>query len=75
MTIKPGQIYRSCKPGHEDFRIRITSVGTQTVSAISVDGGWTLLNPPPIHQLYDSPTTKTGQPRRRGYVLETGDTR
>ncbi|MET9957467.1 hypothetical protein ABZ135_38770 [Streptomyces sp. NPDC006339] len=75
MTIQPGQIYRSCKPGYEEFRIRITSVGTETVSATSVDGGWALLNPVPIRQLHATPTTKTGQPRRSGYVLETGDTR
>ncbi|MER7623901.1 hypothetical protein [Streptomyces sp. NPDC126503] len=68
---EPGQIYRSCKPGYEDFRIRITSVGAERVSAVSVDGGWTLLNPPLIRQLHASPTTKTGTSRRTGYVLET----
>ena len=75
MTIQPGQIYRSCKPGHEDFRIRITSVGAERVSAISIDGGWLLLNPPLIRQLHATATTKTGQPRRTGYVLDTPETR
>jgi hypothetical protein len=68
--VEPGQIYRSCRPGYENFRIRITSVGAETASAISLDGGWTLLNPPRIAQLHATPTTRDGKPRRTGYTLE-----
>ncbi|MET8826056.1 hypothetical protein ABZX40_13370 [Streptomyces sp. NPDC004610] len=68
--IERGQTYRSCKPGYEDFRIRITSVGTETAGATSVDGGWPLLNPVPLSKLHATATTKTGTPRRTGYALE-----
>ncbi|MFI0233123.1 hypothetical protein [Streptomyces sp. NPDC017086] len=68
--IEPGQTYRCCKPGYEDFRIRITSVGAEMVRAVSIDGGWALLNPLPLSQLHDSPLTRAGKPRRTGYALE-----
>lgn len=70
MTIQPGQIYRSCRPGDQGFRIRITSVGAEVARAVSVDGGWALLNPVPLSRLHADPTTKSGQPRRTGYALE-----
>ncbi len=70
MSIQPGQIYRSCKPGYEDFRIRITSVGAEMARAVCVDGGWALLNPVPLSRLHADPTTKSGKPRRTGYALE-----
>lgn len=65
-----GQIYRCARPGSEHFRIRLTSVGAETARAISIDGGWALLNSVPIRQLHATSTTKTGKPRRTGYVLE-----
>jgi hypothetical protein len=68
--VEPGQTYRSCKPGYEDFRIRITSVGAEMARAISIDGGWALLDPVPLSRLHATATTKTGTPRRTGYALE-----
>lgn len=65
-----GQIYRCARPGSEHFRIRLTSVGPEMARAISIDGGWALLNPVPIRQLHATAATQTGKPRRTGYVLE-----
>lgn len=69
-AIQPGQTYRSCRPGDQGFRIRITSVGSETARAISIDGGWALLHPVPLSRLHTSDTTASGKPRRTGYVLE-----
>lgn len=71
-AIQPGQTYRSAKPRDKGFRIRIKAVRSETALAVSVDGGWALLNHVPLDQLHATETTRSGQPRRTGYVLEAG---
>lgn len=70
MTIQPGQIYRSCKPSANGFRIRIISVGSLSARAVDASNGRPLLYRVQLSNLHDSATTKTGQPRRAGYALE-----
>ncbi|WP_405461646.1 hypothetical protein OG786_29405 [Streptomyces sp. NBC_00101] len=69
--IQPGQTYRSCKPSDKGFRIRIITVGATMARAVNAATGRPLLDQIMLHNLHDSPTTKNGQPRRTGYVLET----
>lgn len=85
--IQPGQTYRSVKPtaGEPEPRhIRIEVVGTigrihgvwgygkVDVVTITADGRKVRRRAIEASQLHASPTTKTGQPRRTGYVLEVG---
>ncbi|MFF8610855.1 hypothetical protein ACF06X_33655 [Streptomyces sp. NPDC015346] len=75
MTIAPGQTYRSADP-RETIRIRIVSYEPGWNRADVVDAA-TGKRPRRIvvRNLHATPTTKTGQRRRSGYVLETGDAR
>ena len=72
MSIQPGQTYRSADP-RELIRIRIESYTPGDARAHVVDAA-TGKRPRQmlVRALHQSPTTKTGQPRRSGYVLETG---
>lgn len=71
MAIEPGQVYRSCKPRDMGFRIRIVEVGAETSRGVDASNGrpllWRVMN----RDLHDSATTRTGKPRRAGYVRET----
>lgn len=71
MTIQPGQTYRSADP-RELIRILITTYTPGDTRAHIVDAA-TGKRPRQIlvHTLHQTPTTKTGQPRRSGYILET----
>ncbi|MGW4270812.1 hypothetical protein ACWEGQ_00240 [Streptomyces seoulensis] len=71
MTIEPGQIYRSCKPRDNGWRIRITDVSDHSVGAEDAANGRPLMRRVLIAALHDSPTTRDGKPRRTGYALET----
>ncbi|MEW1638617.1 hypothetical protein AB0469_31735 [Streptomyces sp. NPDC093801] len=71
MTIKARQTYRAANPLDEGRRILIVSCPE------GLDFAWvcdplTGLRPRTIslRSLHATPTTKTGQPRRSGYVLE-----
>lgn len=70
MSIQPGQIYRSCDPrGGPRIRIvRYTHGGNRAhvVDAATGKRFRQIL----ITALHDSTTTRDGQPRRTGYVLE-----
>lgn len=69
MTVQPGQIYRSCDPRGGPI-VRIVEVhanGAQVVDAQDGKRPRRIL----LNALHDSPTTKTGRPRRTGYALET----
>ncbi|WP_225825636.1 hypothetical protein [Streptomyces naphthomycinicus] len=68
--IEPGQVYRSCKPIDNGFRIRITHVNDYSVRAVDAANGRPLLRRVLSSSLHDSPTTRDGQPRRTGYALE-----
>jgi hypothetical protein len=70
MSIEPGQIYRSVNLSSYGFRIQITEVGTTTVRGNDVENRRPLMNRVPISQLHATPTTASGKPRSRGYVLE-----
>ena len=71
MPITPGQVYRSCDP-RGGPRIRIVSYTPGTSRARVVDA-YSGKQPRGIlvNSLHDSPMTRSGQPRRTGYVLET----
>ncbi|MFE3123701.1 hypothetical protein ACFXHD_09800 [Streptomyces hydrogenans] len=73
--IRPGQTYRSADP-RELIRIRIKTYAPGENRALVVDAV-TGKRPRPIliTALHATATTKTGQPRRTGYVLETTETR
>ncbi|MFF9197312.1 hypothetical protein ACF09L_19100 [Streptomyces sp. NPDC014779] len=75
MTIQPGQTYRLADP-RETIRIRITAYTPGDARAHVVDAV-TGKRPRQIlvTHLHTSPLTKAGQPRRSGYVLETGSAR
>lgn len=75
MTIQPGQTYRSADP-RETIRILIESYTPGDARAHIVDA--TDGKRPRqilVKNLHTSATTKAGQPRRSGYILETGDPR
>lgn len=85
MTIQPGQTYRAVKPSDgfsADF-IRIEVVGAVgrvpgwgygkvDVVTVTPEGRKVRRRAIEASQLHASATTKTGQPRRTGYVLEAG---
>ena len=81
MPIIPGQTYRSVAPRDQPpIRIRVRSHGPgfpawgwSKVKVVTVLPDGTEVRERAIEaiQLHDSPTTKTGQPRRTGYVLDT----
>lgn len=75
MTIEPGQIYRSCTPRDNGWRIRIVQVGEYSVRAVDAANGRPLLNRVLIGSLHDSPLGVSGKPRRTGYALDTGSPR
>ncbi|KUH38407.1 MULTISPECIES: hypothetical protein [Streptomyces] len=72
MTICPGQTYRAVEPLAEGRRIRIDRYTPGHAHAWVVDaqtgtrGRWIL-----VSSLHQTAVTRTGQPRRTGYVLET----
>lgn len=72
MPIKPGLVYRSCDP-RGGPSIRIVTVNPNSAEVVDTQTG---KRPRRILDkfLHDSPLTKTGQPRRTGYVLETEPT-
>jgi len=68
-VIEPGQVCRSCDPRGGPL-VRIVDVFDNAVQVVDAQDG---KRPRRIlrRYLHDSPTTKTGQPRRTGYALET----
>ncbi|MGW6703573.1 hypothetical protein ACWGDE_01585 [Streptomyces sp. NPDC054956] len=69
-AIQPGQTYRSVDP-RDNIRIRVTAyepgwAGADVVDAVTGKRPRRILT----RSLHASPTTKTGQTRRTGYVLE-----
>jgi hypothetical protein len=68
--IKPGQVYRSCRPSDMGFRIRIVAVGEKSGRACEAANGRPLLSRVPVRNLHDSPITSSGRRRTAGYVLE-----
>ncbi|MFJ8163839.1 hypothetical protein ACIRBY_23330 [Streptomyces sp. NPDC096136] len=72
MTIQPGQTYRATNPLDEGRRILIEAYTPGDARAHVVDAD-TGKRPRQIlaRTLHTKPTTKAGQPRRTGYVLET----
>ena len=84
MNIQPGQIYRSLSNRHHpcDGPTRIKVLGTPiaipgvwgygkvTVVTLTKTGSEVRRRSIEASQLHASATTKTGQPRRTGYVLE-----
>lgn len=68
--IKPGQTYRSADP-RDSIRIRITDYTPGHARAHVVDA-FTGKRPRQmlVTALHQTPTTRDGQPRRTGYVLE-----
>ena len=72
MTIEPGQIYQSCDPRDQPpIRLRIESWRPGDARAHVVDAATgKRFRQILVNSLHDSPTTKTGQPRRTGYALE-----
>ena len=69
--IQPGQIYRSADPRNPNARLRVQTIEVNRADVFYLHTGraGSIL----VHQLHASPTTKNGQPRRTGYVLETDD--
>ncbi|MCX4750980.1 hypothetical protein OG455_41600 [Kitasatospora sp. NBC_01287] len=74
MPAKPGRIYQQCDPRViYPTRIRIDTIHDDHAAITYLD----TRRPGIIYgrirtdQLHDSPTTKTGKPRRTGYALET----
>jgi hypothetical protein len=69
-AIEPGQTYVSADP-RDNIRIRVTAYENGWATADVVDAV-TGKRPRGIlaRSLHASSTTKTGQPRRTGYVLE-----
>jgi hypothetical protein len=67
-VIEPGQVYRSCDPRGGPL-VRVVTVNPNSVNVVDAQDG---KRPRRIllAYLHDSPTTKTGQPRRTGYALE-----
>jgi hypothetical protein len=72
-VIEPGQVCRSCDPrGGPPIRIRIESWRPGDARAHVVDAATgKRFRQILVKFLHDSPITKTGQPRRTGYTLET----
>jgi len=83
-VIRPGQIYEAIKPNPADpngtrRRIRVTGeptsfhgmygYGKVTVETVRPDGTGIRSRRIEVSELHDSATTKTGAPRRNGYVL------
>ncbi|MEU8760680.1 hypothetical protein [Streptomyces sp. NPDC048659] len=70
--IQPGQTYRSADH-RETIRFRVTAYTPGDARAHVVDAT-TGKRPRQVlvNRMYTTPRTKTGQPRRSGYVLETG---
>jgi hypothetical protein len=70
MSLIPGQVYRSCDP-RESIRLRVVrhEAGWNRVDVVDATTG---RRPRRIlaSTLHESATTKTGRPRRTGYVLE-----
>jgi hypothetical protein len=70
-NIQPGQTYRSLDPrGGPRIRVEALAPGGSRAWVVDARTGkrprWVL-----AAALHASPTTKTGQPRRTGYALET----
>jgi hypothetical protein len=69
--IRPGQTYRSCDPrGGPRIRIHAYQPGWNRALIVDADTGKRFRRILTT-QLHATDTTKTGQPRRTGYVLET----
>lgn len=84
MTIQPGQIYRPAKGG--PLRIKVVSapsaynlnrwsLNKATVVTLTADGREVRARSIDASQLHATTTTRDGQPRRTGYVLDTSETR
>lgn len=68
--IEAGQIYRSCDPrGGSSIRIEKYHPGDARAHVVDAATG-KRFRQILVNSLHDSPTTKTGQPRRTGYALE-----
>lgn len=81
-VISPGQIYIACDPrdrGADDLprRIHIHSIigreNRAIVETLNPDGTRSRRRSMKLAYLHDSATTRTGQPRLRGYALEDTD--
>ncbi|MFF4369661.1 hypothetical protein [Streptomyces sp. NPDC001594] len=71
MTIKPGQTYRAANPLDEGRRIFIEAYQPGAEDAYVVDANTgKRFRRIRVSQLHTKPVTRTGQPRRSGYVLE-----
>lgn len=87
-AIQPGQTYSSVKPITSEpesrhIRIKVTAepnrfnlsrwtVGKVQVVTLTSDGREVRLRAIKVSQLHATATTRDGQPRRTGYVLEAG---
>lgn len=83
-SIEPGQVYVAVKPspsmpGEHHTRIRVVDCGPgypawgwskTTVETVLPDGRGIRRRAIETTELHESATTKTGRPRRTGYVLE-----
>ncbi|MCF3101460.1 hypothetical protein IPZ58_07685 [Streptomyces roseoverticillatus] len=71
LTIRAGQVYRSCDPRDNGRRIRIQSYFPGNLRAVVVDADTGKRTRPLLAAtLHVSATTKSGAPWRTGYVLE-----
>ncbi|MFJ2778112.1 MULTISPECIES: hypothetical protein [unclassified Kitasatospora] len=87
MTIQPGQIYRAVCPNRADplerhIRIKVTAepnrfnlsrwtAGKVQVVTLTDEGREVRPRSIKVNKLHASATTRDGQPRRTGYVIET----
>lgn len=72
--IEPGQTYQQCDPRVSvATRIRVDKVhqGHADFTYLTTNRPGVIHGTIRLDQLHDSPTTKTGRPRRTGYALET----
>lgn len=74
MPIQPGQTYQQCDPRVVvPTRIRIDTIHDDHAefTYLTTSRPGVIRSTIRLTQLHDSPTAKTGQPRRTGYALET----
>ncbi|MEU1373017.1 hypothetical protein ABZ442_05045 [Streptomyces triculaminicus] len=71
LTIRAGQIYRSCDPRDDGRGVRIVRYAPGDARALVVDADTgKRTRPLLVAQLHASATTTSGTPRRTGYALE-----
>jgi len=68
--IRPGQVWRCADPREDirPIRVRVTAVTDGRVHVVDADTG-TRPRTIAAAAFHATPTTRTGQPRRSGYVL------